>query len=62
MDDGWFGRRNDETTSLGDRRVNEEKLPGGLNRLGEEPEEYRQYGPLFRGLLPAGLLPGESRL
>ena len=36
VDDGWFGRRNDETTSLGDWRVNEEKLPGGLKRLGEE--------------------------
>ncbi len=36
VDDGWFGHRNDETTSLGDWTVNEEKLPGGLVRLGEE--------------------------
>lgn len=36
VDDGWFGHREDETTSLGDWRVNEEKLPGGLKRLGEE--------------------------
>lgn len=36
VDDGWFGRRNDETTSLGDWTVNEGKLPGGLKRLGEE--------------------------
>lgn len=36
VDDGWFGRRTDETTSLGDWYVNEEKLPGGLKRLGDE--------------------------
>lgn len=39
VDDGWFGHRNDETTSLGDWTVNEEKLPGGLKRLGEELAE-----------------------
>ena len=33
MDDGWFGKRNDDTTSLGDWFVNEEKLPGGLSNL-----------------------------
>ena len=36
VDDGWFGRRSDETTSLGDWTVNEKKLPGGLKRLGDE--------------------------
>lgn len=36
VDDGWFGCRNDTTTSLGDWKVNEEKLPGGLKRLGDE--------------------------
>ncbi|MDD5937361.1 MAG: alpha-galactosidase [Clostridiales bacterium] len=36
MDDGWFGKRNDDNTSLGDWYVNEEKLPGGLNYLVEE--------------------------
>lgn len=36
VDDGWFGKRDDETTSLGDWQVNEQKLPGGLKRLGEE--------------------------
>lgn len=36
VDDGWFGRRNDTTSSLGDWQVNEEKLPGGLKRLGDE--------------------------
>lgn len=36
MDDGWFGKRNDDTNSLGDWYVNEDKLPGGLSRLIEE--------------------------
>ncbi len=36
MDDGWFGRRNDDNTSLGDWQVNEEKLQGGLKRLADE--------------------------
>lgn len=39
VDDGWFGKRGDETTSLGDWQVNEKKLPGGLKRLGEELAE-----------------------
>ena len=34
MDDGWFGRRDDDTTSLGDWGVDRRKLPGGLERLG----------------------------
>ncbi len=33
MDDGWFGKRNDDNSSLGDWFVNEEKLPGGLRPL-----------------------------
>lgn len=36
MDDGWFGRRNDDNTSLGDWIVNEKKLPGGLKYLVDE--------------------------
>ncbi len=36
VDDGWFGQRNDTTSSLGDWQVNEKKLPGGLKRLGDE--------------------------
>lgn len=36
MDDGWFGHRNDDNTSLGDWYVNEEKLPGGLKYLVDE--------------------------
>ena len=35
MDDGWFGRRDDDTTSLGDWYVNEEKLGMTLPALVE---------------------------
>ena len=35
MDDGWFGRRDDDTTSLGDWFHDPKKLPGGLGELGE---------------------------
>ena len=61
MDDGWFGKRNDDTTSLGDWFVNEEKLPGGLAPLIErvnaeglkfgiwyEPEMISPDSELFR--------------
>ncbi|MCR5278924.1 MAG: alpha-galactosidase [Lachnospiraceae bacterium] len=33
MDDGWFGVRNDDRTSLGDWYVNKKKLPGGVESL-----------------------------
>lgn len=33
MDDGWFGKRNNDTSSLGDWYVNENKLKGGLSSL-----------------------------
>ena len=36
MDDGWFGYRNDDNTSLGDWQVNESKLNGGLKYLVDE--------------------------
>ena len=36
MDDGWFGHRNDDNTSLGDWNVNEKKITGGLKHLVEE--------------------------
>ena len=36
MDDGWFGGRSDDTTSLGDWYVNEEKIKGGLKYLVDE--------------------------
>ena len=33
MDDGWFGKRNDDNSSLGDWQVNEKKLGGSLAEL-----------------------------
>lgn len=36
LDDGWFGERNDDTTSLGDWFVNEKKIGGSLKSLVEE--------------------------
>jgi alpha-galactosidase len=36
LDDGWFGRRNDDTSSLGDWIVNREKLPSGLTGLAQK--------------------------
>lgn len=35
LDDGWFGKRNDDTTSLGDWYVNTQKLPGGLKEISD---------------------------
>jgi alpha-galactosidase len=36
MDDGWFGKRNNDNSSLGDWQVNEAKLKGGLKKLVDE--------------------------
>ena len=36
LDDGWFGERNDDYTSLGDWFVNKEKLPNGISGLAEK--------------------------
>jgi alpha-galactosidase len=36
MDDGWFGERNDDSSSLGDWEANRKKLPGGLTRLAKK--------------------------
>ena len=33
MDDGWFGKRDDDNSSLGDWQVNEQKLGGSLAQL-----------------------------
>lgn len=33
LDDGWFGKRDDDKTSLGDWFVDKRKLPGGLEDL-----------------------------
>lgn len=61
MDDGWFGKRNSDTSSLGDWQVNTKKLPGGLAGLAEkikslglmfgiwvEPEMVSEDSDLYR--------------
>lgn len=61
MDDGWFGKRNDSSSSLGDWYVNEDKLKGGLGSLIErvnnaglkfgiwyEPEMISENSDLYR--------------
>jgi len=35
LDDGWFGHRDDDKTSLGDWTVDKRKLPGGLDALAD---------------------------
>lgn len=39
IDDGWFGKRNDDTTSLGDWNVNYKKLPGGIKGISDKINE-----------------------
>ena len=61
MDDGWFGKRNDDNSSLGDWFVNEKKLGGTLGQLIErvnaqgvkfgiwiEPEMVNEDSDLYR--------------
>jgi len=61
LDDGWFGKRNNDKSSLGDWFVNREKLPGGLGDLAErinklglqfglwfEPEMVSEDSELYR--------------
>ncbi len=36
LDDGWFGHRDDDTTSLGDWYVDTKKLPNGLKHLTDQ--------------------------
>ncbi len=36
LDDGWFGKRNNDRCSLGDWTVNTEKLPSGIDGLAEK--------------------------
>ena len=44
LDDGWFGRRDDDTTSLGDWVVDARKYPGGLGPL---VDHVRSLGMTF---------------
>ena len=36
LDDGWFGRRSDDTKGLGDYDCNTKKIPGGIKALSKE--------------------------
>ncbi len=36
LDDGWFGERNDDTSSLGDWFASKDKFPYGLKGLADE--------------------------
>lgn len=36
MDDGWFGERDNDTSSLGDWTVDRKKLPGGLKGIADK--------------------------
>ena len=61
LDDGWFGKRDDDCSGLGDWFVSEEKLNGGLGKLAEkikslgmkfglwfEPEMLSEDSDLYR--------------
>lgn len=48
LDDGWFGERNNDDSSLGDWFVNENKIKGGLNSLVKDINELgMQFGLWF---------------
>jgi len=48
LDDGWFGKRDDDTSSLGDWSVDKKKLPGGLEGLvGSIKDMGMQFGLWF---------------
>lgn len=48
LDDGWFGKRNDDKTSLGDWQVNLAKLPNGLSGLANKIHDLGlQFGLWF---------------
>lgn len=36
LDDGWFGKRDDDTTSLGDWMEDKRKLPNGITKLAKD--------------------------
>jgi alpha-galactosidase len=75
LDDGWFGHRDDDKTSLGDWVVDRRKLPGGLDDLGSrlldrgltfglwfEPEMVSPDSDLYRAHPDWCLhVPGRSR-
>ncbi len=61
LDDGWFGKRSNDSTSLGDWKVNLEKLPSGISGLAKkindlgldfglwfEPEMVNEISELYK--------------
>ncbi len=59
MDDGWFGHRNHDDSSLGDWQVNEEKLKGGLKSL---VDNARAEGLLFGIWFEPEMISPDSKL
>ncbi|WP_141431011.1 alpha-galactosidase [Bacillus sp. 03113] len=59
LDDGWFGKRNDATSSLGDWFVNEEKLPNGISGLAKKITEI---GLMFGLWFEPEMISKESQL
>ncbi|RKD76177.1 alpha-galactosidase [Sinobaca qinghaiensis] len=73
LDDGWFGKRDDDTTSLGDWSADERKLPNGVKGLADkvkaagmdfglwfEPEMISKESELYKAH-PDWLLQAEGR-
>lgn len=59
LDDGWFGERNDDTSSLGDWYVNEKKIGGSLFRLAEK---INKQGLMFGLWMEPEMISEKSRL
>lgn len=59
MDDGWFGKRNCDDSSLGDWFVNEEKIKGGLYSL---VENVKKLGMKFGIWIEPEMISPESEL
>lgn len=59
MDDGWFGKRSFDDSSLGDWFVNEEKIKGGLNTL---VENVKKLGMKFGIWIEPEMISPESEL
>lgn len=59
LDDGWFGKRNDDKSGLGDWYVNENKLKGGLTPL---IERCKQNGLRFGLWIEPEMISEDSNL
>ena len=59
MDDGWFGKRSLDDSSLGDWYVNEEKIKGGLHEL---VENVKKLGMKFGIWIEPEMISPESEL